>query len=279
MRGTRPGRGHVLAARLYVRPFCPARMTLHKAFLWCAGLGTRLRPYTYHTPKPLLEVDGRPILEYLLRYLAHAGIAEVTANVWHLAEQFEPLPERAAQFGLDLTLSRQPQRYEHGGDLAYAQDFLAGLEEDERFLGINGDTLFYLPPEQLHRAAARLSEQAPLLLFTHPADPLPLRIHDGRLVGVGETAYGDETPTERADDFGVKVLHASVRAFLPRPPAVQSFHGRDGLAGRITGSGRAVLVEPARDYERAEIGTVEDYEGRDRNAALRALTQRLAALP
>ena len=105
---------------------------IRKAFVYAAGLGTRLRPYTYETPKPMLEVAGRPILEYILRFLAHARITEVTANTWHLAERFEQMPEVAAGFGVDLALSRQPQRFEHGGDLAYARAFLAGLSDDER---------------------------------------------------------------------------------------------------------------------------------------------------
>ncbi|MDX1531842.1 MAG: NDP-sugar synthase [Rhodothermales bacterium] len=254
-------------------------MPLQKAFVWAAGLGTRLRPYTHETPKPLLDLYGRPLLEYVLRYLAHAGVTDVTANVWHLGEQFEPMPERAAAFGVNLSLSRQPQRFEHGGDLAFAQDFLAGLGADEPFLGLNGDTLFYIPPDHLRRAAERVSPDAPVLLFTQPSEANPLRIHEGRVVGVGGVRYEEVEPTGRADDFGVRVFHASVRDFLVEPPQTDAFHGREGLLGRITAAGKRVPTEPVRAAAREEVGTVEDYEGRAENAALRALTERLAALP
>ena len=254
---------------------------LRKAFVYAAGLGTRLRPYTYETPKPMLEVGGRPILEYILRYLAHAGITDVTVNTWHLAEQFERMPGIAAGFGIDLSLSRQPQRFEHGGDLAYARDFLDSLEEDERFLGLNGDTFFDLDAAQLHAAAERVSADAPVLIFTRQTESNPLRVSDGVLVGIGDVVYADfdEANVERADDFGIKVFHASIREHLPAEPGTLSFHGDTGLVGRLAAAGKRVLVQPVLSAERVEIGTVEDYETRDQNAALRALTDRLASLP
>ncbi len=256
-------------------------MRLRKAFVYAAGLGTRLRPYTYETPKPLLEVEGRPILEYILRFLAHAGITEVTVNTWHLAGQFERMPEVAAGFGVDLALSRQPQRFEHGGDLAYARDFLASLGEDEPFLGLNGDTFFTLDVEQLHEAARRVSTDAPVLIFTRETESNPLWICDGRLVGIGDVAYDafDEAQAERADDFGIKVFHASIRDHLPATPGPLSFHGKNGLVGRLTAAGNRVLVQAVRGADRVEIGTVEDYEKRGQNARLSALSRRLAGLP
>lgn len=254
---------------------------IRKAFVYAAGLGTRLRPYTHETPKPLLEVEGRPILEYILRWLAHAGITDVTANTWHLAEQFEAMPTRAAAFGVDLKLSRQPQRFEHGGDLAYARAFLARLGDDERFLGLNGDTFFDLDPAQLHHAAERVSADAPVLILTRQTPENPLRSRDGVLIGIGDVTYAehDETDADRADDFGIKVFHASIRDHLPAAPTTLSFHGTNGLVGRLAAAGKQVLVQPVAQAERVEIGTVEDYEARGENAALRDLSRRLASWP
>ncbi len=255
-------------------------MPLAKAFVWAAGLGTRLRPYTHTTPKPLLDVAGQPILDYILRYLAHAGVEEATVNAWHLAEQFEDVPEQATAFGLDVRLSRQPQRFEHAGDLAFARDFLDGLEPDEPFLGCNGDTLFWLDPAVLREAAEAVSAEAPVLLLVRDAPPNPLRTAGGRLVGIGDVTYlpGVE-PNEGWDDFGVKLFHASIREHLPSEPQTMSFHGHAGLVGRLTAAGKRVLVHPVRSFDRVEIGTVADYEGRAENEPLQALAERLSALP
>jgi len=248
---------------------------LTKAFVFAAGLGTRLRPYTLHTPKPLLEAFGRPLLEYLLCYLRDAGIRHVTVNAAHLAEQFEALPARGSALGLDVVLSRQPAPLEHGGDLAYATAFFEGLAPDERFVALNGDTLFWLDPAALHRAAQSVSPEEPLLIVTHTSATNPLRVRGGRLVGIRDLPYSDEEPEGAADDFGLKVFHAGVRRFLPMPGVAMSLHGREGLIGRVIASGATVRVRPAEGAERVEIGTVADYEGRASNAALRALTARL----
>jgi mannose-1-phosphate guanylyltransferase len=60
-----------------------------KAFLLAAGLGTRLRPITDTTPKCLVEIGDRPLLDIWLDALAKAGVDEVLVNTHHLAAQVE----------------------------------------------------------------------------------------------------------------------------------------------------------------------------------------------
>lgn len=57
-----------------------------KALLLAAGLGTRLRPITNDTPKCLVEIDGRPLLDYWFELLSKGGISEVIINTHHLAD-------------------------------------------------------------------------------------------------------------------------------------------------------------------------------------------------
>lgn len=248
---------------------------LTHAFVYAAGLGTRLRPYTLHTPKPMLEVFGRPLVEYVLCSLKAMGIEHVTVNAGWLADAFDDLPGRGAALGLDVAISKQAEPYEHGGDLAYATAFLDRLAPDERFLALNGDTLFEIDAAVLERAAERVTEDAPLLILSRETASSPLHIRQGRLVGIGPHAYTDETPDTHADDFGIKIIHACIRRYLPEPGTTMSLHGQHGLLSRLYADGRSVLVHPIGPYEREEIGTVEDYEGRADNTALRALTERL----
>lgn len=253
-------------------------MSLHHAFVFAGGYGTRLRPYTYHTPKPLLEVFGRPLLHYLLRYLAHAGVRHVTVNAAHLAEQFASLPQTGTALGIDLDVSTQPAPLEHAGDLAFAEAFWDRLG-DVPFAGINGDTLFWIEPDVLHAAAAQVTPEAPILILTHQTDANPLHIADDRLLGVGTHTYRAGEATERADDVGIKLFHSSVRRFLPTPGTSGSFHGANGLVQRVLIAGLDVRTRPVPAYDRVEMGTTAEYEARDANAALRALTTRLATLP
>ena len=73
-----------------------------------AGEGTRLRPLTERWPKPVLPIDGRPVIATLLRELAAADCERVTVVTGHLAEQVEELVGDGSGFGLDVRTVRQP---------------------------------------------------------------------------------------------------------------------------------------------------------------------------
>jgi glucose-1-phosphate thymidylyltransferase len=78
------------------------------AVVMAAGEGARLRPLTEHWPKPVLPIDGRPVLALLLRELATAGLRRVWLVTGHLAEQVEQLAGDGSAFGLELSFVRQP---------------------------------------------------------------------------------------------------------------------------------------------------------------------------
>jgi len=64
-------------------------VSLDKAFVLAAGLGTRMRPLTDTRPKPLVPLDGRPLLDHVLDRIEAAGIGEAVVNVHYLADQIE----------------------------------------------------------------------------------------------------------------------------------------------------------------------------------------------
>jgi len=74
-----------------------------------AGEGTRLRPLTERWPKPILPVDGRPVIALLLRELRAAGCERATIVTGHLAEQVESLIGDGSGFGIAVTYVRQPR--------------------------------------------------------------------------------------------------------------------------------------------------------------------------
>jgi dTDP-glucose pyrophosphorylase len=75
--------------------------------LLAAGRGQRLRPFTDHTPKPLLRVHGRPTLDYVLSSVAHAGIRNVCIVTHHLEEQIRRFAGDGSHWGLTAVYSHQ----------------------------------------------------------------------------------------------------------------------------------------------------------------------------
>jgi NDP-sugar pyrophosphorylase family protein len=78
------------------------------AIVLAAGEGRRLRPLTEHWPKPVLPIDGRPVLATLLRELAAARVEHVWLVTGHLREQVETLAGDGAAFGVPVTIVHQP---------------------------------------------------------------------------------------------------------------------------------------------------------------------------
>ncbi len=76
-----------------------------KAFVLAAGLGTRLQPLTFKRPKPLIEVNGKPIIDYVLRWLAKQGIEDVIINLHYMPDMIKRHLGRGGEFGLKITYS------------------------------------------------------------------------------------------------------------------------------------------------------------------------------
>ncbi|MEO8922046.1 MAG: N-acetylmuramate alpha-1-phosphate uridylyltransferase MurU [Caldimonas sp.] len=89
-----------------------------KAIVLAAGRGSRMRPLSDHTPKPLLVVHGKPLIEWHLEALAAGGVREVVINTAWLEEQIVATVGDGARFGLAITYSMEGR--DHGGALETA---------------------------------------------------------------------------------------------------------------------------------------------------------------
>ena len=96
-----------------------------KAIILAAGRGERMRPLTDTTPKPLLAVHGKPLIEWHLEALARAGVREVIVNTAWLEQQIVDTLGDGARFGLSLHYSREGR--DHGGALETAGGLVKAL--------------------------------------------------------------------------------------------------------------------------------------------------------
>lgn len=138
-----------------------------KAMILAAGLGTRMRPLTLHTPKPLLKVGGKALIVWHLERLAASGFNQVVINHAWLGEQLEAELGDGQSWGVDICYSAETEPLETGGGILKALPWLIN-DPDELFLVINADV--FCDVELSLLAGIRLSEQdlGVLLMVDNP---------------------------------------------------------------------------------------------------------------
>ena len=155
-----------------------------KAMILAAGRGTRLAPLTDTTPKPMLPVRGKPLIEWQLAKLREAGFTDIVINLHHLGEQIEAFVGTGERFGVRAEYSREASLLETGGGIVNALPLLG----PEPFLVLNGDILtdfdFTALPQTLDPAVF-----AHLVLTPTPAQRCS---GDFRLEGNRVIARGDD---------------------------------------------------------------------------------------
>ena len=108
-----------------------------KAMILAAGLGTRMKPLTDHTPKPLLKVGGIPLIVWHIERLAHDGFKEIVINVAHLGDKMKEALGDGTTWGVKISYSDEQEEgcLESAGGIIKALPLLG----DETFLVVNGD--------------------------------------------------------------------------------------------------------------------------------------------
>ena len=135
-----------------------------RAMILAAGVGERMRPLTDHTPKPLLRVAGVPLIEYHIRRLAAAGIAEIVVNVSHLADQIIDFCGNGSAWGVRIVYSPEESPLETAGGIHKALPLLA----EDTFLVVNGDVWIDYPFARLAATSLRPVESARLVMVDNP---------------------------------------------------------------------------------------------------------------
>ena len=132
-----------------------------------AGRGERMRPLTDHTPKPLLQAGGKPLIVWHIERLRAAGFSHVVINHAHLGQQIEDVLGNGAGFGVSIQYSREVRALETAGGIATALPLI----DAEVFTVVNGDIYCEYDFSRLAEPLARLAagnDQAHLVLVDNP---------------------------------------------------------------------------------------------------------------
>ncbi|KGK43082.1 hypothetical protein LH51_01890 [Nitrincola sp. A-D6] len=138
-----------------------------RAMILAAGLGTRMRPLTLHTPKPLLKVGGKALIVWHLERLAASGITQVVINHAWLGDQLEAELGCGKQWGLEISYSAEPEPLETGGGIFKALPQLINYPDD-CFLVINADVFCDLDLSVLTGISLSEQDLGVLLMVDNP---------------------------------------------------------------------------------------------------------------
>jgi NDP-sugar pyrophosphorylase family protein len=213
-----------------------------EAIVMAAGEGTRLRPLTERWAKPVLPVDGRPVLATLLRELASAGFERATVVTGHLAEQVEALVGDGAS-GLEVRFARQPRA--DGSADAVRRALAAGAAPP--VLVTAADPVYTPGDVALFVRAFRESGAGGAIAARRQPPPgagrAALRIEEGRV-----TRVVDDDPANPLASAPLWALGPAVAAHLeglPGPPfeLATAFQRAIAAGAHVAG----VVIGPTRD--------------------------------
>jgi NDP-sugar pyrophosphorylase family protein len=204
-----------------------------KAFLLAAGIGSRLGDLTKTTPKCLLPIGGRPLLDYWFDSLERAGVDEALINLHYLPELVKSyLAGRPA--GIRVRTFFEPELLGSAGTLRSAWDF---VEHEDSFFIAYADNFSQVDLTRLHRFHEQKGNP-PLTLVAYPTDE-PQRCGileldpDGLVISFEEKPRYPRSPFANA---GIHVASRDLYSVLPEIlPADLGFHVLPKLVGRMYG--------------------------------------------
>jgi NDP-sugar pyrophosphorylase family protein len=219
-----------------------------KAVILAGGKGTRLTPYTTVFPKPLMPVDGMPILEVIVRQLAHYRIKEI---VFTVSRQSEPLLSayfgNGKQYEVNIHYSQEEKPLGTAGPLSTIPDL------PETFLVMNGDILTTLDYQKLIRYH-RHHRGLVTIAMSEKRVPLELGVMEfDRAYRL--TRYIEKPTLSYSVSMGIYIFERRVLKWIPQGDYLDF----PELIQKLIRKKEKVMCYPSKDFW-LDIGRHEDYE-------------------
>lgn len=205
-----------------------------QAMVLAAGEGRRLRPLTEHTPKPLIQLGGKAMLDHVLDGLAAVGVTRCVVNTHHLADQIQahvkkrPYPE--------IIISHEPDLLDTGGGITKALPYFGG----EPFFVVNADIWWRDKRHSCLRQLNALWDSArmdALLLLAPVKTAIGYEgAGDYFLFPDGHVRYRGDAPTAPYVFSGIRILHPRLLTGQEvRPFSIMPFFHKAERQGRLYG--------------------------------------------
>ncbi|BAY14340.1 nucleotidyl transferase [Nostoc sp. HK-01] len=237
-----------------------------KAMILAAGKGTRVRPITYTTPKPMIPILQKPVMEFLLELLRQHGFDQIMVNVSHLAEEIENYFRDGQRFGVQIAYSFEGkiddgklvgEAIGSAGGMRRIQDFSPFF--DDTFVVLCGDALIDLDltaAVKWHKSkgsiATIISKSVPLEEVSSYG--VVVTDEDGRVKAFQEKPSTEEALSTNINT-GIYIFEPEVFKYIPS--GVEYDIGSQ-LFPKLVEIGAPFHAIPM-DFEWVDIGKVPDY--------------------
>ncbi len=227
-----------------------------QALILAGGKGTRLRPLTVHTPKPIVPICNRPFLLYQLETLRRAGITDITLSLSYQPHKIEQLLGDGSQYGVHLKYTVEPEPMGTAGAYKFAGELIR-----EPTVIFNGDILTDLDLEAVIRQHKERAATATIVL-TPVANPshygLVETAADGRVLRFREKPKPEELAdlTTNTINAGTYILEPEVLDLIP---AGEHFMFEYGVFPELLRRESSFFAHIPEDCYWIDLGTPERY--------------------
>jgi mannose-1-phosphate guanylyltransferase len=231
-----------------------------------AGKGTRVRPITHTTPKPMIPIMQKPVMEFLLELLRQHGFNQIMVNVSHLSEEIENYFRDGQRFGVQIAYSFEG-RIEDGKLIGDALGSAGGLKRiqdfqpffDDTFVVLCGDALIDLDLGEAVRRHKEKGAMASLITKRVPPDQVSsygvvVSDPDGRVLSFQEKPSVEDAASDLINT-GIYIFEPEVFDFIP---SGEPFDIGSELFPKLVEAGAPFFALPM-EFEWVDIGKVPDY--------------------
>ena len=223
-----------------------------KALILAAGLGTRLRPYTNHTPKALFTISDRPLLDITITSLIEAGCEAIIINTHHLPDRIESFIAQQS-YTIPVLTRFEPQILGTGGAIRNVRDFW----NDHPFMVINSDIVTTIDFKQVYDFHCQHLYPATLVLFDDPELNSVVCNAEGFVAEFQNRSEALNRTASSALTFtGIQVLNPEILKFIPDGAPSSSIE----TYTRMLAKGMKIKAYISENAYWKDIGTAERYK-------------------
>lgn len=229
---------------------------LTKAMIMAAGLGSRLMPITKNTPKPLVKIGGRPLMDTIMQVLELNGIKDVIANTHYLGEQIQERYTSNNPTNINFESINEETLSGTAGGVKKCEFF---FKEEDNFLVISGDCLTNIDLKKMYKKHIETDALITMAVFEVPKEKVS---HFGVVVQNedGSVKYFQEKPpVEEAKsnliNTGIYILKREIFNYIP---ADTFYDWAKDVFPRIMNEGTSIHTYKMHGFWH-DIGTLEEY--------------------